>query len=155
MGIDMIDTKELKDALYFCGNEIDKKNIEALIDRYAARAESATYGRNRIVFLMKGYVVKIAKNYDGECDNEWEGSVSNSEESYNNPEYVQYPRTRLACFNGAYVLFMERVREASGEEIRKHLGTPKGGSDWTWSVDCGQVGFTKSGRLVAYDYGYH
>lgn len=25
--------------------------------------------------------------------------------------------------------------------------------DWTYSVDCGQVGFTRRGRLVAFDYG--
>jgi len=24
--------------------------------------------------------------------------------------------------------------------------------DWTWSIDCGQVGRTKDGRLVAYDW---
>ena len=27
--------------------------------------------------------------------------------------------------------------------------------DWTGFVDCGQVGFTKKGELVAYDFGYN
>jgi len=36
-------------------------------------------------------------------------------------------------------------------EYVEHVGrseTP----DWTWSIDCGQVGRTKDGRLVAYDW---
>lgn len=28
-------------------------------------------------------------------------------------------------------------------------------ADWTWSVDCGQVGTTRDGRLVAYDWEHY
>lgn len=56
--------------------------------------------------------------------------------------------------------FAKTVREDLGREfgipvVRMEFVTHRGWSadpDWTWSIDCGQVGYTKDGRLVAYDW---
>lgn len=97
-----------------------------------------------------GYVVKIPRNWDGVADNDWEGSVSNCEEYPQSDYQVQYARTRMIYFMDIPVVFMEHVLDSSSEEIRNKLGREP---DWVWSVDGGQVGFNKQGRLVAYDYG--
>ena len=125
--------------------------LEPFHRRYADRALSAHPGRTRNVFVMpNGYVVKIPKNLDGFADNDWEGSVSNSEESLGSDDFVQYARTRLAYLDECPIVFMEEVVHASEKEIEKRLGFVP---DWVGSVDCGQVGFNRAGLLVAYDYG--
>lgn len=110
-------------------------------------------GRNRMAIVLKRGVLKVPMNFDGFTDNDWEGSVSNSTESLNNPHYIQYPHTRLRYVEGVPLLFMEYVHHASNAEVEAHLGIGAGESNWTHCVDGGQVGFTKAGRLVAYDYG--
>ena len=116
--------------------------------RYSSRCLSIFEGRTRNVFNFGKYVVKVPKNFYGVIDNEWEGCVSNSEDC--DPEDVQYARTRLDYWKGVPVVFMEYVEYASDEQISKRLGYVP---EWTMSVDCGQVGFNRKGRLVAYDYG--
>lgn len=123
------------------------QSLKSLHERYAKRALYCAEGRNRNTFVFDSYVVKLPKTLDGIVDNDWEGSISNSAESFNKPEYVQYPRTRLAFSrDGIPVCIMERV------EIPPWPGYDAY-PDWVGSVDCGQVGYTKAGRLVAYDYG--
>ena len=127
------------------------KSCPELLNRLKGKEFSC--GRNRVTVYLKNTVIKLPRGLDGVADNEWEGSISNSEDSYNNPDHIQYPRTRLYYIGVFPILFMERVKHASSKEISNYLGTPTGSGDWTWSVDCGQVGFTRKGRLVAYDYG--
>ena len=93
--------------------------------------------------------MKLPKNLDGCADNEWEGSVSNTEESKGNNDYVQYARTRLGYAKGFPVVFMEFVKHVDWKKCDALLGP----NNWTGSVDGGQVGFNKKGRLVAYDFG--
>lgn len=121
--------------------------ITALHDRYAGRCLQVFMGRNRNVFDMGNYVVKIPKNLDGFADNDWEGSISNANDD---PEEIRYARTRMVEVSEVPVVFMERVEHASTAETIARLGFEP---DWVGSVDCGQVGFTRDGRLVAYDYG--
>jgi hypothetical protein len=96
---------------------------------------------------MGRYVVKIPKNLDGIVDNDWEGSVSNGNDD---PHEIRYARTHLAWVDELPIVFMEWVEPATSREIIKRLGFEP---DWVMSVDCGQVGFARDGRLLAYDYG--
>lgn len=123
--------------------------LAALHARYWARTAIVHGGRNRNVFDFGAYVVKLPKNGDGCADNDWEGSLSNGE-SLGDMREIQYARTRMAYWRGVPVVFMEKVEHARPAEIVARLGYEP---DWTMSVDCGQVGFTRDGRLVAYDYG--
>lgn len=118
-----------------------------------AKSEDVKFdGRNRVTFIRKSYVIKVPATIDGFADNDWEGSVSNTKESLNNPEEIEYAKSRLVEYKGIPLVFMERVEEAYHHEITSRLGYYP---DWVLSVDCQQVGFTKSGRLVAYDFGLH
>jgi hypothetical protein len=145
------DISNLDDWIQFHDSEVNE-TVKNLALRYATRTPDVLCGRNRMVFVFTNYVVKIPMNWDGVADNDWEGSVSNGE-NYGDPQYVQYARTRLVYVGDIAIVFMECVRHASVREVEEHLGTPPGESDWTWSVDGGQVGFNRHGRLVAYDYG--
>lgn len=147
----MTDADDLYRCVCFGDGAIDGA-VKKLITRFAARTNEFDYGRNRITFMFDKYVVKVPRNWDGVADNDWEGSISNGA-NYGDPQHVQYARTRLAYWDDLPIVFMERVALASVKEVEEHLGTAPGESDWTWSVDGGQVGFNRNGRLVAYDYG--
>ena len=120
--------------------------------RYARRAVKVFAGRNRNVFAMSnGYVVKVPSGPQGFADNDWEGSVSNTPETFGDINEIQYPHTRLVYFERQIpILFMEYVEHARSAVTRSRLGFEPW---WIGSVDGGQVGFNKHGRLVAYDYG--
>ncbi len=122
-----------------------------LHQRYMPRAVASFGGRNRNVFVMAGgYVVKLPKNFHGIADNDWEGSVSNTKESIDDPNEIQYPKTRLAYKDGVAIVFMEFIEALTSDAIVERFGHEP---DWVFSVDGGQVGVNKNGRLVAYDYG--
>lgn len=118
--------------------------------RFRLRAQEVHSGRNREVFLFRGYVVKVPRNWDGVADNDWEGSVSNATCYPQSDWQVQYARTRLVYRQDVPILFMERVLPVSRDEIVGLLGREPA---WVGRVDGGQVGFNKQGRLLAYDYG--
>lgn len=121
----------------------------ALDQRYRPRARKVLQGRNRTVYVMGTYVVKVPRNLDGIADNDWEGSVRNGAVI---GEYSTiYPKhKRLAYWKSIPVVFMERVVHASSKQIVKRLGKVP---PWVDQIDCGQVGFNRNGTLVAYDYG--
>jgi hypothetical protein len=95
-------------------------------------------------------VVKLPRNFDGCTDNDWEGSVSNAPESRNDPLHVQYPKTKLVYVDDIPVVFMERIESLTSRAIEERFGHEPA---WVFSVDGGQVGVNRHGRLVAYDYG--
>lgn len=132
-----------KDDFY----EDQYNKLLALHKRFKKRAFDILSGRNRNVFIMNGYVIKLPRNIYGAIDNEWEGCISNANDD---PEEIRYARTRLAYFNGVPIIFMEYVEYASNEKMKTVLGKVP---SWTLSVDCGQVGFNKKGKLLAFDYG--
>jgi len=92
--------------------------------------------RHRVVFLDGDEVIKVPSCESGvaACDCEL---VEQGE---------KYARTRpdvaLSKKTGLPIVRMEYV---------EHVGSSEQ-PDWTWSIDCGQVGRTKDGRLVAYDW---
>lgn len=119
--------------------------------RYARRALGIFTGRNRVTFVVNDkIVVKLPRNAAGCADNDWEGSVSNTSESLNDPFWTQYPRTRLAFFKEIPIVFMEKIQPLTTSQIVDLFGQEP---DWVAGVDCGQVGINRFGRLVAYDYG--
>jgi hypothetical protein len=96
-------------------------------------------GRHRAVFRDGDTVIKVPTVLSGidancyeehTCDNQWE------------PRARAWFDQELSTRFGLPILRMESV---------KHVGWSEK-ADWTWSVDCGQVGTTKDGRLVAYDW---
>lgn len=121
--------------------------------RFVDRCQQWCVGRNRITFVMGKYVVKLPWSIGGFGDNDWEGSVDTDPAYYNDPWTIQYARTRLTYTNGVPIVFMEYVPHLSYTAVREmHNGKEP---DWVASVDCGQVGLNRNGRLVAYDYGYN
>lgn len=97
-------------------------------------------GRNRTVFKSEcgEWVYKLAHHVSGEIDNAYEAKcwAKGHEEA---PECYE---TEIA---GVPVLRMEFVAATSGKDL----------PDWVDFIDCRQVGYTKDGRLVAYDLGVH
>lgn len=123
-------------------------SLLALKRKYKKRAKAVFMGRNRIVYDMGKYVVKIPLNEDGIADNDWEGSTVWED----SPDHIT-ARTRAAwvdckCHGVIPILFAERVNfEALAGVGYEAL------PEWAGSIDCGQVGYTKKGKLVAYDFG--
>lgn len=123
-----------------------------LYKRFLNRCKKFELGRNRCVFLMGSFVIKLPWNDDGFADNDWEGSVSNDPD-YHDSEIIQYARTRLAYVEDVPVVYMEHVTYVPYDHLAViYDGNPP---DWVDFVDCQQVGYTKNGRLVAFDYGYN
>ena len=122
----------------------------ALYERYMARCRDYQIGRNRIVFISDKYVVKLPWTNAGVADNDWEGSVSNIPDAPYNDYQVIYARTRLHYEANIPVLFMERVEYMNTDDIKAKFGREP---EWVGYVDCGQVGLSRTGKLVAYDYG--
>lgn len=94
-------------------------------------------GSERLVFRLGNHVVKIPTKESGISANECE-------------LYTQGPRLAVTSENhtlgeylGVLVINMEYVTHTGFSEK----------SDWTWGIDCGQVGRNAKGRLVAYDFG--
>ena len=96
-------------------------------------------GRHRTVFDMgDGWVLKLPQNIYGDGSNDLEVQLANSDE----PSDIPFARCDMVDFFGIPAVKMEKVEQARGNL-----------PEWTNYVDCGQVGWTQDGRLVAYDFG--
>lgn len=117
------------------------KSINALIRRMMEKYEYLGCGRNRIVFRLKSknYVVKVPVNLAGNSDNCFEAKKQD----------FGYPvaKAKRVIIGDFCCAVMEYVEHA--DRFKHEL------PDWTDFVDCRQVGFTKKGELVAYDFGYN
>lgn len=139
------------DALEFYHNAVSKaveifgEDIRILFERYMRRCKGFESGRNRSVFVFDRYVVKLPRCENGVADNDWEGSISDGPDPY-----VRHARTRMSYYKGIPIVFMERVTYATPTSLRERYGKEP---DWVSSVDCGQVGWNRGGKLVAFDYG--
>ena len=132
-------------ALNICfdTNKQNKKARQAL-DVLSRHYTLLGSGRNRAVFKLKSgnYVIKFPLNEEGVADNDWEASIcSNKHEG--DEDDVQYPKTRYIELQGFVCCIMEYIEPCDSID-----GMP----DWIGFVDCGQVGYNKKGRLLAYDY---
>src|SRR5574339_154213 len=134
-------------------SDFDQKTQQDLIElcnKYYKEANSVIKGRNRLVFVFDTYVIKLPVCSLGFEDNEWEGSISNTEDSFNDHSYEQYPNTELWIEKCITVLKMELIQHTNYKEIIDRLSFLP---DWDFSNHCHYVGFNLGGRLVAYDYG--
>lgn len=97
-------------------------------------------GRNRAVYrISRRYVLKIPLTEHGHYDN-WSEARQWRQGDRSWLLRAQKAPCRLLPNGALLMLYVEPV-------IRSE-GLP----DWTGGVDCGQVGQTLDGRLLAYDY---
>jgi hypothetical protein len=116
---------------------------------YLAKGKDCFCGRTRNVIDLGSWVVKLPKTEVGILDNLQEHDTGSYFRIVNmkNLDIVQYPKTRLvaiAKYKYIPILFMEKVTL-----IKDTYNLP----NWVDQIDGRQVGYTKDGRLVAYDYG--
>ncbi len=104
-------------------------------------------GMSRTVFASTHVVFKVAKtprgNGTGEDDN-YSEFVTYRKALKCPKQYIPVAKCRLIRILGEEVLMMEKVED-------RNLGI-RNYPQWVYSVDCSQVGFTRTGKLVAYDY---
>jgi hypothetical protein len=129
-------------------------HILEAIQRYAKRAHGVSAGRNRITFLFPTYVIKVPRDGYGNADNEHEGcmgryAITNRKRNRG----VPVARTRFIAVDHIYIIAMERVNLLGWTGVVDHYAGDY--PSWVDGIDCGQVGLTRSGELVAYDYGIH
>lgn len=122
-----------------------------MLPRNEAQARRACWeyidrGRHRVVFLAPSgrSVVKFPRNSYGEEANYREAEMSRQGCTPYGPD-GSLARCRL--IRGLMILVMERVAP-----VTKEWRQAAPDSHWCWSVDASQVGHTRHGVLVAYDY---
>ncbi len=104
------------------------------------------HGRNRITYrISERYVVKIPLNQDGVADNWYEAKQCKRD-----------PDTAKCRLLGDCLVmeFVDDIHQIWGhlplwEKMERINLLPY----WVDYVDCRQVGFTRTGKLVAYDFG--
>lgn len=128
-------------------SKMTEKDINRILRKYLAffRKHKKTFkrlgkGRQRDVFRVGDYVIKVPLNLDCVADNEHEAYMYRLSQR----EKGHHPMAKCRMFAGL-LLIMEYV-----EPTRKSYNELP---SWVGFVDCGQVGLTKDGSLVAYDYG--
>lgn len=121
-------------------------------------------GRNRQVWRRGNYVFKFPLNQYGVSDNNHEAQVYQL--SLRKKLYCKYARCRLVLPWGT-VLVMEfagypgpgsrPVTNAEGKDdpTYHYISWKNNLPTWCNSIDCGQVGYNRAGKIVAYDYGIH
>jgi len=132
-----------RDYFGFCDKHLDKqaflicKNLLKKYGRYEL-------GRNRIVFFGKNHVLKFPTCSTGMLDNDWEGSVCVADEK--GSENDIWPITRWLEIGEFICCMMQKVEPVMFVDYSTM-------PDWVGSIDGGQVGWTRKGKLVAYDFG--
>jgi hypothetical protein len=108
-------------------------------------------GTNRDVYLLPGgkYVLKVPRNENGIADNYWEAAIDFHKDAWSKKIRVN---ARCRLIPGTTLLVMEYVEPATTAEVKHRLNLERM-PEWTDFIDCQQVGFTRSGKLKAYDYG--
>ncbi len=95
-------------------------------------------GRQRETFRYKSWVFKVPINRMGMDSNI-------KEHKYKEKNNVhEFPITKLFFLKDIPILKMEYVEYLDSKDK----------PDWSGCIDCGQVGKTKKGKIVPYDYGY-
>lgn len=92
-------------------------------------------GRHRAAFVLKNHVLKFPLCEFGELDNHWEATRWDE----------NVARGREITYHGFVCNVQEKVTPVTSD----FQSLP----NWTRHIDCQQVGYTKSGKLKAYDYG--
>lgn len=116
--------------------------IQQILNRLQVKyGEPIGEGLDRIVFDTGRFVIKVPRN--GFC------FFAQYNEEFRGLRHLKneiYAACRIWHINDVPVLWMEKVQVL--EKIDYSL-LP----DWVGYIDCGQVGYNRQGKLVAYDYG--
>lgn len=120
---------------------LEYEKVMGLLEKYEVLYGTPHVGRTRAVFERgDGYVVKVAISDEGFYANLMEVQASSSSDN----SYIPMARTSFADedeYNSVVV----------AEQVVPIKLDFKKLPDWVQSVDGGQVGYTRDGRLVAYD----
>ena len=95
--------------------------------------------RHRVVFQDGDEVIKVPTRESGVCACNCELTQQGELLAKTRPDRELSEKTGLPIVRMEYV---------------EHVGASKE-PDWTWGIDCGQVGRAKDGRLVAYDWEHY
>lgn len=121
--------------------------IRKQIDHYTKQYGQPLLGRTRAVFDRgDGYMVKVPMNGEGLMANQSEIMTHEAKDPYIPVAECRMETDYSVVPEGMPVLVMEKVDIESASKLRY-----KDMPDWVGSVDCGQVGYDRKGRLVAYD----
>lgn len=115
-----------------------------LSKRLQKKYHNVELGRNRIVFISKFCVFKIPTCNNGCIDNDWESSLSNAD--IIDQEEIYYANTRSIIIDDLLCCVMQKVTPWQYENWNEM-------PDWINSVDGGQVGYSRKGTLMAFDFG--
>lgn len=111
------------------------------IQNFAGRGLAWSAGSRRIAFRLPRCVAKLPLSMDGVFANSLERRAFR--QTLRGEAYCPVAACRVRTnADGIPILLMRTV-----DPVTSSLGLP----DWTLSVDCGQVGLDRRGRLVAYD----
>jgi hypothetical protein len=126
----------------------EDKNISNIAYKLAKNLQkkypNVELGRNRIVFISKFCVFKVPTCNNGCIDNDWESSLSNAE--IIDIEEIYYANTKSIILDDLLCCVMQKVDPYNFKDYKL---VP----DWVKSVDGGQVGHSRKGILMAYDFG--
>ncbi len=118
-----------------------EKEMFSVLAELLTKYEYVGHGLYRVALRMKGgYILKFPLSEDGEFCNDGEGSWRH--ETFAKGRYVEY--------RGFVCVVQEPIEVLSPADIEARLGANL--PDWTYSVDCCQVGFARDGSLKAYDF---
>lgn len=117
-----------------------KASQAALQDMEARFGPPLGEGRHRAVFYDReaGEVIKVPIERSGIDANFYELDLQD----------IILARTELDPSSTEYGIPLLRMEYVEPIPCTDHKGLP----GWTLSIDCQQVGYTKDGRLVAYDW---
>ncbi len=118
--------------------DIQNKFLVALERATAAYGAPVARGRHRVIFREGNDVIKVPTEYSGI-------SACQLELDEQGPHLARTLLDPLSDEVGLPCVRMEYV---------EHVGFSEQ-PDWTWTIDCGQVGHTVDGRLVAYDWEHY
>lgn len=117
--------------------------------------EYVSSGRNRAVYRRGNYVVKVPLNEEGIHDNHHERNTflgfRMNPSFIDHPDCIQYARCRLL---GDLLVMQYAMFVGPGTSSKGYLPYSFGPS-WMAFVDCGQAGYNRFGKVVAYDYGWY
>jgi hypothetical protein len=122
--------------------------IEALLRRIGSRCGEPQVGGKRAVFSVgEHWVLKVPLTWEGDIDNVNEARYYAQTVASETDEFIPVANCRVhhSLPSGVALLWMERV-----VPVTFKYGDPSC-PDWVGWVDCGQVGYTADGHLVAYD----
>lgn len=118
-----------------------KKVLQSIRKKFREKyGEPIGLGTQRETFRWKNWVFKVPINYGGINSNEYEHSVGKA-----NPNAPEYPTTKLFYIKQIPILKMEYVEHMDYRDPER--------PEWAGYFDGGQVGKTRKGKIVPYDYG--